>query len=88
LTEQQVGAGRAYYLGWYPTEPQAQALLARLASQAGINSLAALPDGLVAFQRGGHLILLNFTDVPLTATVEERFVRVGPRDVEVIKTQG
>lgn len=86
LTERRVGAGRALYLGWYPNGPQAEALLAYLASQAGVLSLAAVPDGLIASRRGPHLILLNFTEEPLTATVQGRAVLVGPRDVEVVRT--
>jgi len=84
LVEQQRKAGRAFYLGWYPDDAQAEALLAHLASQAGLQSLAALPDGLVAFKRGAHLILLNFTDTPLQATAQGRSILVGPRDVIVV----
>jgi len=86
LTEHKVGAGRALYLGWYPNGPQAEALLAHLAAQAGVVSLAAVPDGMIASRRGPHLILLNFTEGPLTATVQGRAVLVGPRDVEVVET--
>jgi len=88
LTEHRVGAGRALYLGWYPSSPQAEALLAHLATQAGVRPLAAVPDGMIASRRGPHLILLNFTEEPLTATVQGRAVMVGPRDVEVVKTYG
>ena len=88
LVENKVKAGRALYLGWYPNDAQAEALIAHLASQAGIHSLAALPEGLVAFKRGSHLILLNFTDKPLEATAEGLSVMVGPRDVQVIKING
>jgi beta-galactosidase len=88
LAEHKVRAGRALYLGWYPNGPQAEALLAHLASQAGVLPLADVPDGLIASQRGPHLILLNFTEEPLTATVQGRTVSIGPRDVEVVKTHG
>jgi beta-galactosidase len=84
LVEQQRKAGRAFYLGWYPDDAQAEALLAHLASQAGLQSLAALPEGLVAFKRGAHLILLNFTDTPLQANAQGRSIPVGPRDVSVV----
>jgi beta-galactosidase len=87
LTELKVGAGRALYLGWHPDGRQAEALLSHLAAQAGVLPLAAVPDGLVVSQRGPHLILLNFTDEPLKATVQGRAVMVGPRDVEVIRPQ-
>ncbi|HEY45879.1 MAG TPA: beta-galactosidase [Anaerolineae bacterium] len=88
LTQYKVGAGLALYLGWYPNSPQAEALLAHLATHAGVLPLADLPDGLIASRRGHHLILLNFTEEPLTATVQGRTVLIGPRDVEVVKTQG
>jgi beta-galactosidase len=88
LVEHQVGAGRALYLGWYPNGPQAEALLAHLASQAGVHSLAGVPEGLIASRRGPHLILLNFTDEPLTAAVQGETVSVGSRDVKVIRTDG
>ena len=87
LTEHKVGAGRALYLGWYPNEPQAEALIAYLATQAGIASLASVPDGLIVSRRGPFLVLLNFTEEPLTATVQGRAVLVRPRDVEVVRTR-
>lgn len=86
LVEHKVLAGRALYLGWYPNESQAKALLAHLAAQAGVLPLASVPDGLIASRRGPHLILLNFTEEPLEATVQGQTVLVGPRDVEVVKT--
>jgi beta-galactosidase len=85
LVEHKVGSGKTLYLGWYPTDTQAKVLLAYLASESGIDALAELPEGLIASQRGTHLILLNFTDAPLMATVQGRLVMVGPRDVEVVK---
>jgi beta-galactosidase len=85
LVEHKAGAGRAFYLGWYPNDAQAEALMAHLATQAGVHSLAALPEGLVAFKRGTHLILLNFTDTPLEATtMQGQPILVEPRDVQVI----
>jgi beta-galactosidase len=86
LAEHKVGAGQAFYLGWYPTDVQAEALMAYLASQAGIIPLAELSEGLIASQRGNFLLLLNFTDEPLMATAKGRTILVGPRDVEVVKT--
>jgi beta-galactosidase len=87
LVEHKVGAGQALYLGWYPTESQAEALLAHLAAKARVHPLAVVPEGLIVSQRGSYLILLNFTEEPLEATTQGRTVRVGPRDVEVIKTR-
>ncbi|NIM92268.1 MAG: cellulase family glycosylhydrolase [Anaerolineales bacterium] len=86
LTERKVGAGRAFYLGWYPNEQQAEALLAYVAAQAGVHSVVELPDGLIAYQRGPYLILLNFTEEPQIATVKGKSISVGPRDLEVVNT--
>jgi beta-galactosidase len=86
LVEHKVGTGRALYLGWFPDDPQAEALIAYLAGRAGVNSIAELPDGMIASRRGPYLILLNFTERMLMATVQGRDVMVGPRDVEVIKS--
>ncbi len=84
LTMNVVGEGRVFYLGWYPSEAQARALLTHVANQqAGIPRLADLPPGLIAGQRGPYTILLNFTDQPLKATVGDEPVTVGPRDVTI-----
>ena len=85
LVEHNLKAGRALYLGWYPDDSQAEALLAYLASQSGITTGAAVPEGLIISRRGPYLILLNFTEEPLTATVQDLTVLVPPRDVKVIK---
>jgi beta-galactosidase len=87
LTEHTVGDGRALYWGWFPDGSQAEALLGFLAAQAGVSPLATLPDGVIASQRGSHIILLNFTDQPQTATVQGRTVLVGPRNVEVVSNR-
>ncbi len=88
LVEHKVKAGRAFYLGWYPDENQAEAILAYLASQVGVNPLAELPEGLIAIERGNHIILLNFTDKPLVAAAQGRSVLVGPRDVKIVDRRG
>jgi beta-galactosidase len=87
LVGQRVGRGRAFYLGWYPTVEQAQALLAHLGERAGVSRLAEeLPEGLIAAQRGEQLVLLNFTEKTLTAKVEGQSLEVLPRDVVTILT--
>jgi beta-galactosidase len=86
LVEHKLGAGQSYYLGWCPTDVQAEALLAYLASQAGVMPLARLPEGLIVAQRGNHLILLNFTDEPLTANIQGKAILVEPRDVHIFET--
>jgi beta-galactosidase len=86
LTENKVGDGRALYLGWFPTDTQAEALLDYLANQANVLPLADVPDGLIVSRRGPYLILLNFTEEPLTANIQGRTVLVRARDVEFINT--
>ncbi len=84
LTERRAGEGHVYYHGWYPTLPQARALLDYLLAESGVERLADLPEGLVAARRGDRLVLLNFTDAPLTATVAGFAVTVAPRDVTTV----
>lgn len=88
LTEHKVMAGRVLYLGWHPNGPQAETLLTHLVAQAGILPLATVPDGLVVSRRGPHIILLNFTEEPLDATVQGQTVEVGSRDVKVVTING
>ena len=87
LVEHKVGVGQVYYLGWYPTDQQAEVLMSYLASKAGVSPIATVPEGVVVAQHGSYLILLNFTDEPLAATVQGQPVRVGSRDVEVVNIQ-
>lgn len=84
LCQNEVGAGRALYIGWHPNESQAESLLAYLADQAGLAPLATLPEGMVVSQRGSRLILLNFTDHLLQATVQGQAIKVKARDVKVV----
>ena len=84
LTENQVGDGRALYLGWYPTVAQAAAILDRLAAQEDIDRLGNdLPAGTVLAQRGPYAILLNFTDAQATVPIGDQLVTVEPRDIAV-----
>jgi hypothetical protein len=85
LTENPVGAGRALYAGWYPTEAQALTLMAHLSAQQGITSLVdALPAGGLSLQRGPYTLLFNFTDQDLPVKVKGQFLLVPPRDVKVL----
>jgi beta-galactosidase GanA len=84
LTENEVGHGRALYLGWYPTVEQAAAIIQYLIAQAGIPHLVNdLPPGVVIAQRGPFTILLNFRDAQITATVQGQTMTIKPRDVKV-----
>ncbi|KAA3642148.1 MAG: beta-galactosidase [Chloroflexi bacterium] len=84
LTARSLGLGKALYMGWYPTEDQAVALLAHLAQEADVPRLAELPHGLLAAKRGENTILMNFMDETLSADVQGKHVDVAPRDVQVI----
>jgi beta-galactosidase len=84
LTARTNGGGRVLYLGWYPTEAQASAILGHLAGEAGVTRLAEdLPPGVMAAQRGPYTLLLNFTDEPQAVRTAAGAVEVGPRDVRV-----
>jgi beta-galactosidase len=85
LTARAAGAGQALYLGWYPTEAQAMAIMDHLAGEAGVARLAAdLPPGVMAARRGPYTLLLNFTDETQTVRAAAGAVEVGPRDVRVV----
>jgi beta-galactosidase len=86
LSEHALGAGRAWYLGWYPGMGQAQTLAAHLAEKAGIARLAVLPEGVVAARRGPFTILMNFTDQAQQAAVHGEALQVGPRGVRVMRS--
>lgn len=81
LTERLVGDGRALYAGWFPTLEQAQALLAYLASKAGIERIGDIPDGMVAIRRGKKTALFNFTEGDLELLIQGRALGVPARDV-------
>jgi hypothetical protein len=88
LTVNGVGDGRVYHLGWYPAPEQAAALMRYLTAECGLTPLVEeLPPGLVASQRGEHLILINYTERPLTARVKGEDVTVDGRDVVVTKSR-
>jgi beta-galactosidase GanA len=84
LTENVLGKGRALYCGWFLEAEQAAALLTHLATQLNIERLAELPPGLIAARRGAYTILLNFTDDPLTAEMNNRLIIVAGRDVQIV----
>lgn len=84
LTENRVGNGRCFTLGFYPTPDQATALLRYLTDQLAIARVAELPPGMLAFRRGARTVLLNFTDEAQTAVVQGERVTVNGRDVQVV----
>lgn len=81
MTERLVGDGRVLYLGWFPSVEQAQALLAHLAGQAGVERIGDIPDGMVAVRRGGRTALFNFTEGELRLDLQGQERVVPARDV-------
>jgi beta-galactosidase len=84
MIENSLDKGKVVYLGWYPTDGQARAIVDYLADQAGISRMGDLPRGLLARKRGNFIIVLNFTDILQTATIAGRTVKVHPRDVTIV----
>ncbi len=89
ITDRQVGAGRAVYVGVHPTVSLAMGLLRDAAVWAGVAGLAmdapdGLPDGLVAYRRGAEIVALNFTDATVGTTLAGSSVIVAPRDVAIV----
>lgn len=86
LVESDTGIGRAFYLGFYPTQAQAVALMVHLANISGVNRLLDhdAPPGLIVTRRGPYTLLLNFTDDVFTISIGGQSVNVKPRDVTVI----
>jgi len=87
MVENEVGKGRAIYLGWYPDETQAKAVLKYIAAQVGIQPVEGIPEGVIYVRRGPYHILLNFTEEELMVDVKGISVRVDSRDLAVIRDQ-
>jgi len=92
------GRGRAIYTGVWPNEAVLSSLIGWLLPQAGIDSLALVPDGVLVLRRGDFVFLLNFTESPATAWLNvtgatdaftqqtvEREVMIASRDVRVLR---
>jgi beta-galactosidase len=88
LTQNTLGDGQVLYLGFYPGDNQALALLSYLADQSGVSRFADFPDGVIGFRRGKFVILLNFTEESRSATVHGQSVLVASRDIHVVKYPG
>jgi len=84
LTENQIGKGFAYYLGWYPTVQQAKSLLLYVASKSEIDYMDDLPTGLIPIQRGLNYYLFNFNDYPIEVTIQGNTTNIKKRDVSII----
>jgi beta-galactosidase len=83
LAMNEAGQGRVYTLGWYPDPTQARALLEYLCRECDIAPVAALPEGVLAFERGPYILFLNFTDQDHTVETNGRRISVLARDINV-----
>jgi len=83
ITQNQLGDGVIYYYGFYPSIEQATAFVRHLTSQHEIDTLEDLPSGLIAIRRGDATLLLNFTDHPISTSVQGNDIKVAPRDLEI-----
>lgn len=84
LTEQGMGRGRVFTLGFFPTHEQALALITTLADELALPHLEPLPMGLLALPRGELLVLLNFSEGPITTALRGKEVTVRPRDILIV----
>ena len=84
LTRHVHGAGNVYYLGIYPQMEQAVALVRYLTAGAAISTLD-IPAGLVISRRGDALLAFNFTEAPLSFTINGKEHRVAARDLMMIR---
>jgi beta-galactosidase len=98
VTINTVGRGRAVYAGVWPVEPVVDSLVSWISPQVGVESLAILPEGVLVYQRGDFVFLLNFTDSPAVARLNvtgltdefagrpvEREVTIAARNVRVFR---
>jgi beta-galactosidase len=84
LCRRDLGAGRVYTLGWYPTPSQATALSRYLLNEVGTKPIAALPPGCLVYRRGPYMILLNFSDLTQGTEIDGTAYELPPRGVVVV----
>jgi beta-galactosidase len=100
VTIDTAGQGRAVYAGVWPAESVVNSLVSWILPQAGVESLAILPEGVLVSRRGDFIFLLNFTDSPAIARLNvtgltdaftgkpiEREVSIAARNVGVFRRQ-
>jgi beta-galactosidase len=83
LSQRHLGRGQIYYLGWYPGLAQCRALMQLLTRQAGVESLAHLPEGVLFARRGRYTLLLNFSDEARVVEIHGETIHVPAREVRV-----
>lgn len=99
ITRHAAGSGVAWYAATRLDEPATDALVARVAAEAGVTpAVADPPPGLEAVRRGTWLFLLNHADAParvpasgvdvLTGRAHAGAVDVEPGGVVVLREEG
>ena len=95
LTRRAAGKGAAYYYMRVPDPAMARVLVAEVLGREGITMREPLPDGVSRVERGGYVIIVNFTkrevDLPAengkvllgTPFISSGRMRVKPFDVVV-----
>lgn len=83
LSRRRVGRGQVYYLGWYPGLAQCRAMMQLLTQQAGVESLADLPEGMLLARRGRYTLLLNFNDETRVVELNGESITLAAREVWV-----
>jgi len=84
LTQASLGAGHVWYAGWYPAPAQAQALLAYLASELGLEITPNLPEGVLVCRRSGCRIWLNFSETAQTLSCAGTSITIEPRNIRIV----
>jgi len=89
VTRHRFGRGAAYYIATRPDRAAMASLLVEACWLAGVEATARVPAGVEAVRRhgddGSFLFLLNHADAGLEVTVSGRSVRLGPREVAVVR---
>jgi beta-galactosidase len=81
ITDHDFGAGKVYYLGFYPNHEQLKSILKFFMKSLNYESILDLPDGVVVIQRGHHRIAFNFTRNEKTFVLDDQMVTLVPRDI-------
>jgi beta-galactosidase len=89
VTSNRFGQGVAYYLATRPDPRSMARLLKDACAVAGVEAVAKVPEGVETVRRAGDggsfLFLLNHRDADAEVTLREQLIRIGPRDVAVVR---
>ena len=71
LTRRSVGKGSAWYVTQVPTREMCRGLVADILPRAGVALGEELPECVYRLTRGGHVIIVTFTEEPQTIAAEQ-----------------